>query len=97
MDAYIDSYFYFLCTTSVTTKPKIFPVTEDKMKAQLARPMEMPQILENLCYKDRRHPSWADWHGFLDDPPTPRGTCACDNCHYGRDRLALEILALKEK
>ena len=52
---------------------------------------------EKLCYYDRRNP---DHYPFLDDdePREPRQPgCACDNCFYGRDELALEVIQLRKE
>ena len=58
--------------------------------------MDKQEIFENLCTKDPRYPMYQDIYGYEDDDdvPEPRKDCACDNCFYGRDRLALEILKL---
>ena len=57
-------------------------------------------VLENLCIRDSRNPDHADvyacYEEYCGEIPAPRENCACDNCFYGRDRLALEILRLKE-
>lgn len=58
-------------------------------------------VLWSLCHKDSRHPHYQDNYGWEVDelgetPPTPRQNCACDNCFYGRDRLALRIFNLEE-
>ena len=54
--------------------------------------MFLEEIYENLCYDDPRNPSYFkdDW----DDTPRPPRleNCGCDNCFYGRDRLAMELL-----
>jgi hypothetical protein len=58
--------------------------------------MTLEEVYEKLCVYDKRSPYWAD----LCDPETDqkrRDECFCDNCFYGRDRLALEILRLREK
>lgn len=47
---------------------------------------------ENLCYNDPRNPMFSD---LGDDAPEPRKGCFCDNCFYGRDAMALEIIALR--
>ena len=52
---------------------------------------------EKLCTKDPRYPMFNDIHGDEDEKPTPRQDCACDNCFYGRDAMALEIIALQEQ
>ena len=53
------------------------------------------EALEKLCYKDPRSPYyWKD--PYSEELPEPRKNCACDNCFYGRDKMALTILALLE-
>ena len=54
------------------------------------------EILENLCVYDPRSPDYADIVQSFDaeDIPSPRGGCHCDNCFYGRDRLATHILSV---
>ena len=58
------------------------------------------EVLENLCMRDSRNPDHTDVYACYESDwgeiPAPRENCACDNCFYGRDRLALEILRLKE-
>lgn len=49
---------------------------------------------EKLCTKDPRYPMFNNIHGDEDEKPTPRQGCACDNCFYGRDAMALEIIRL---
>ena len=51
--------------------------------------MTEQEIFENLCTYDERNPLY-DWPGI------PREGCYCDNCFYGRDKLAVEILRLRE-
>lgn len=47
--------------------------------------MTIKEILENLCWYDKRNPDY--------DPETEKSEiCYCDNCFYGRDRLANELL-----
>ena len=55
------------------------------------------EIRENLCMHAPESPYFNDLHGFdePDEIPEPRKDCYCDNCFYGRDELALEILKLK--
>lgn len=61
------------------------------------RPMALVDVYDHLCWHDPRHPGWDDLTvAYDDDPPPARSDdCACDNCFYGRDRLAQEILRLK--
>ena len=53
--------------------------------------MEIEEIYSNLCSYDKRNPYYED--DFCDEEP--RKNCHCDNCFYGRDKLALEIIVLK--
>lgn len=54
--------------------------------------MDIKEVCEKLCYYDKRNPD----NMVLDSGKKPRVDCYCDNCFYGRDQLALEIIALKE-
>ncbi len=51
----------------------------------------------SLCTKDKRSPYFEDIYGDEEDIPVPRKGCHCDNCFYGRDRLALVIIELLER
>ena len=55
----------------------------------------------NLCSYDTRNPGYTGlkmgMEACLLDVPSARQDCGCDNCFYGRDRLALEILKLLER
>lgn len=53
--------------------------------------MNTKEILQNLCYRDTRHPDFKD-HYPDGEKPTPRNDCFCDNCFHGRDPLAVELL-----
>jgi hypothetical protein len=44
------------------------------------------EITENLCSYDPRNPN------YIECGREPRVDCRCDNCFYGRDLLAREIL-----
>ena len=57
----------------------------------------MKEVYENLCMSDPRNPNFEDMYGEddVDVIPKPhRLSCMCDNCFYGRDKLAREILQL---
>lgn len=58
--------------------------------------MELEEVYKNLCFKDKRNPTWQDLYGQDEECeiPEPRNDCYCDNCFYGRDKLALEIIKL---
>ena len=50
------------------------------------------EIKSNLCHYDGNNP-YSILDLFEDDDrPEPRNGCACDNCFYGRDKLAVQIL-----
>ena len=53
------------------------------------------KAMDSLCTKDPRYTYYADTYD-PEDHPVPRVDCCCDNCHYGRDELALHILELLE-
>lgn len=59
--------------------------------------MNINEVYENLCIRDSRNPMYDALKGPYDTMPDPRINCACDNCFYGRDRLALEIIRLRMK
>lgn len=55
------------------------------------------EIKINLCNYDEDNP-----YNILDlfeddDRPEPRNGCACDNCFYGRDKLAVQILETRRE
>jgi len=54
--------------------------------------MNLTEILSNLCYHDPRNPDYTD-----DDEDDKPENCYCDNCFYGRDKLAKEILKNNKK
>lgn len=54
--------------------------------------MEKQDIYNNLCSYDKRSPDYDEEDGEF---RKPRDKCFCDNCFYGRDELALEILNIK--
>ena len=59
--------------------------------------MDREEVYQYLCVYDKRYPQYRDIvsiHYDQGDEPTPRVDCFCDNCFYGRDKLALEILRL---
>ncbi len=52
--------------------------------------MELIDVLEKLCIHDKRNPLYID----DDSDNTANIKCFCDNCFYGRSKLANEILNL---
>jgi hypothetical protein len=54
--------------------------------------MTIEDIYESLCAYDPRNPDYDK-----DCEREPRTNCSCDNCFYGRDELALEILKLRKE
>ena len=54
------------------------------------------EIRDNLCCYDERSPDYGDLlisnGGDPRELPQPRVDCGCDNCFYGRDGLAVELL-----
>lgn len=59
--------------------------------------MKPEDFYSSLCTKDKRSPYFEDIYGLDDEPPGPRQGCYCDNCFYGRDRLAMVIIELLER
>ena len=56
--------------------------------------MDIKKVKEYLCINDIRNPDFNDI--YREDPEDflrPKN-CSCDNCFYGRDILAQEILKL---
>lgn len=65
--------------------------------------MTQEEILSNLCYYDSRNPdgvlSDVDEDGqvnTMDYVSGGDGSCYCDNCFYGRTKLAEYILTLNK-
>jgi hypothetical protein len=57
--------------------------------------MTKEQILENLCYYDVRNPNCTMDPEEIDDHEqkiVKEKGCYCDNCFYGRTKLAEELL-----
>lgn len=55
------------------------------------------EILENLCYYDKRNPYYNELTDNSEHEYEKRNPCFCDNCFYGRTKLANEILKLRKK
>lgn len=64
--------------------------------------MNESEVKGKLCHYDKRNPNSIYSYMSEDDikedgyKPNLEG-CYCDNCFYGRTKLALYILELKEK
>ncbi len=60
--------------------------------------MILREIHENLCYYDKRNPLYdADDAKEHHNNPKWADKCYCENCFYGRHKLALEILKYMDK
>ena len=60
--------------------------------------MNEEEILENLCTYDKRNPNFNKYYEWEQgERERIMKDCACDNCFYGRNKLALELLKLKPK
>ena len=65
------------------------------------RIMKMSEIAEKLCYYDTRNPDGVKSYMTEEEikeegyTATSKQDCNCDNCFYGRTKLALYILKLK--
>lgn len=49
--------------------------------------MTEQEIKENLCYYDPRNPDGLNAYGNY-----KKEDCSCDNCFYGRAKMAEELL-----
>jgi hypothetical protein len=59
--------------------------------------MSEQEIKSNLCYYDPKNPN-NNLDAYEDeDRPQPRKKCYCDNCFYGRDKLAMQLLEVIRK
>lgn len=61
------------------------------------------EVKSNLCYYDRRNADFSvtEEYGYDKEEIDATGNfakpdCCCDNCFYGRHKLAEEILKLKQ-
>jgi hypothetical protein len=55
----------------------------------------MSDVLSLLCVQDPRHPDYDELFWDESPKPTPQLDCSCDNCFYGRTKLANEIMRLQ--
>ena len=59
--------------------------------------MSDQEIKINLCYYDPKNPN-SNLDAYEDeDRPQPRNECCCDNCFYGRDKLAMQLIEAKRE
>jgi hypothetical protein len=59
--------------------------------------MSDQEIKINLCYYDPENPN-SNLDAYEDeDRPKPRNECCCDNCFYGRDKLAMQLIESKRE
>ena len=56
--------------------------------------MDIQEILSNLCYYDKRNPDniLDDDNDIITLEERKKKGCFCDNCFYGRTKLAEELL-----
>ena len=61
--------------------------------------MTEQEIKEELCYYDSRNPDVVGIYGMTDEELKEDGygnhakkDCSCDNCFYGRTKMAEELL-----
>lgn len=63
--------------------------------------MKIKDIATNLCNYDTRNPNGVKSYMTKEEikeegyTATPKHNCSCDNCFYGRTKLALYILKLR--
>ncbi len=61
--------------------------------------MTKEEVSQNLCYYDKRNP-YSAYSDLLSDEDietyklASQKSCSCDNCFYGRTKLAEHILEL---
>ena len=64
--------------------------------------MKTSEIVSRLCYSDTRNPDGVTGYMTAEEikeegyTAAPKPNCSCDNCFYGRTKLAMYILKLKE-
>lgn len=58
--------------------------------------MLLSEVYTYLCVYDERNPHYINLDYLDYVPGVPRENCFCDNCFYGRDKLAMEIIRLVE-
>jgi len=59
--------------------------------------MSEQEIKSNFCYYDPKNPN-NNLDAYEDeDRPQPRKKCYCDNCFYGSDKLAMQLLEVKRE
>lgn len=58
--------------------------------------MTIEEIKLNLCYNDERNPDYNDLHSddCEEEEHVRQDNCFCDNCFYGRTKLANELLLI---
>jgi hypothetical protein len=56
--------------------------------------MTLKEIKENLCYNDLRNPDCTVDEETAKEIAEKNEECLCDNCFYGRTKLAEELLRL---
>ena len=54
--------------------------------------MEYEKILENLCFYDKKNPDCIYTEKEIQE--YKKNPCYCDNCFYGRTKIAEKILQL---
>lgn len=68
---------------------------------KIVKIMKEEEIAKKLCYYDTRNPNGVKSYMTKEEikelgyTATSRQHCSCDNCFYGRTKLALYILKLK--
>jgi hypothetical protein len=67
------------------------------------RRRDMNKLYRSLCSRDKRSPGYLDLFPpdeYEESEVVPRKNCYCENCYYGRDRLAgiaIDLLAACER
>lgn len=58
--------------------------------------MNLQEVIGKLCYYDSRNPTMDSLGLSEDELKAKMEDCYCDNCYYGRTKLANEIIRLTE-
>jgi len=85
----------FFSSPSNTPETDAFITSQDY--SQTGHQLSEQEIKSNLCYYDPKNPN-NNLDAYEDeDRPQPRKKCYCDNCFYGRDKLAMQLLEVKRE
>lgn len=64
---------------------------------EMTEPVSEREIKSELCYYAPENPNNNLGAYEDEDYPQPRNECSCDNCFYGRDKLAMQLLQARDQ